>query len=111
MLGLSGSTARLLLVLPPTKKIFPSTTTKYEEIDGVIELPLRRRRRNPEESYRAITTTRESYFNSESSGIADTGEETSDSSPTLTSQQGWSVLACSCALQRCRLVVNYGAHG
>jgi len=55
----------------------------------VIELPLRRRRRNPEESYRAITITRESYFNSESSGIADTGEETSGSSPTLTSQQGW----------------------
>ena len=88
MLGLSGSTARLLLVLPPTKKIFPFTTMKYEEIDRVIELPLHRRHRNPEESYRAITTTRESYFNSESSGIADTGEETSDSSPTLTSQQG-----------------------
>ena len=61
----------------------------YYQIDGVIELPLRRRRRNPEESYRAITITRESYFNSESSGIADTGEETSGSSPTLTSQQGW----------------------
>jgi len=60
----------------------------YYEIDRVIELPLCRRRRNPEESYRAITTTRESDFNSESSGIADTGEETSDSSPTLTSQQG-----------------------
>ena len=57
----------------------------YYEIDRVIELPLCRRRRNPEESYRAITTTRESDFNS---GIADTGEETSDSSPTLTSQQG-----------------------
>ena len=84
---------------------------KYEEIDRVIELPLCRRRRNPEESYRAITTTRESYFNSESSGIADTGEETSDSSPTLTSQQGWSVLVCSCALQRCRSVVNHGAYG
>ena len=55
----------------------------------VIELPLHRRRRNHKESYRAITTTRESDFNSESSGIADTGEETSDSSPTLTSQQGW----------------------
>ena len=108
MLGLSGSTARLLLVLPPTKKIFPFTTTKYEEIDRVIELLLCRRRRNPEESYRAITTTRESDFNP---GIADTGEETSDSSPTLTSQQGWSVLVCSCALQRCRSVVNHGAHG
>jgi len=55
----------------------------YYQIDRVIELPLRRSRRNPEESYRAITTTRESDFNSESSGIADT-----DSSPTLTSQQG-----------------------
>jgi len=87
-LGLSGSTACLLLVLPPTKKIFPSTTTKYEEIDRVIDLPLRRRRRNPKESYRAITTTQESDFHSKSSGIADTGEETSDLSPTLTSQQG-----------------------
>jgi len=44
----------------------------YYQIDGVIELPLHRRCRNPEESYRAITTTRESYFNSKSSGIADT---------------------------------------
>ena len=87
-LGLSGSTARSLLVLPQTKKIFPSTTIKYEEIDGVIEQPLHRRRRNPKESYRAITTIRELDFNSESSGIADTGEETSDSLPTLTSQQG-----------------------
>ena len=60
----------------------------YYQIDGVIELPLHRRCRNPKESYRAITTTRK-YFNSEYSGIADTGEETSDSSPTLTSQQGW----------------------
>jgi len=85
--GLSGSSARSLLALPPTKKIFPSTTTKYEEIDGVIKLPSRRRRRDPEESYRTITATRGSDSDSESSGVADTGEENSDSSPILTSQQ------------------------
>jgi len=60
----------------------------YYQIDRVIELPLHRRCRNPKKSYRTITTTRESYFNSKSSGIADTGEETSDSLPTLMSQQG-----------------------
>lgn len=53
----------------------------------MIKLPSRRRRRNPEESYRAITITRDSDSDSESSGAADTGEESSDSSPTLTSQQ------------------------
>ena len=91
MSGLSGSSARSLLALPPTKKIFPSTTTKYEEVDGVIKLPSRRGRRNPEESYRAITTARDSDSDSESSAgpvaEGDTGEESSDSSPTLTSQQ------------------------
>lgn len=53
----------------------------------MIKLPSRRRRRNPEESYRAITITRDSDSDSESSGAADTGEESSDSSPTLTTQQ------------------------
>ena len=53
--SLSGSTAHSLLALLPTKKLFLSTT-KYEEINGVIKLPLRRRCRNPEESYRATTT-------------------------------------------------------
>ena len=68
-----------------------STTNKenipiyYYQIDRVIELPLHRRCRNPKKSYCTITTTRESDFNSKSSRIADTGEETSDSSPTLTS--------------------------
>jgi len=76
----------------------------------VIELPLRRWRRNPKESYRAIITTRESDFNSESSGIADTREDFwflaySNVATKL------SILACSCALQRCRLVVSHGAHG
>ena len=59
--SLSGSTAHSLLALPPTKKLFLSTT-KYEEINGVINLSLRRRCRNPEESYRATTTTLENQI-------------------------------------------------
>ncbi|KAJ3569428.1 hypothetical protein NP233_g5061 [Leucocoprinus birnbaumii] len=89
--GLSDSSARSLLALPPTKKILASTTsTKYEEVDGVIRLPSRRGRRDPEDSYRAITTARDSDSDSDSSvGSADdeSDEESSDSSPILTSQQ------------------------
>ncbi|KAF5356140.1 hypothetical protein D9756_004075 [Leucocoprinus leucothites] len=90
--GLSDSSARSLLALPPTKKILPSTSsTKYEEVDGVIRLPSRRGRRDPEDSYRAITTARDSDSDSESSvGSAaeyDSDEDSTDSLPTLTSQQ------------------------
>jgi len=44
----------LLASRSATNEIFPFTTTKYEEIGGVIELSLRRGRRNPEESYRIL---------------------------------------------------------
>ncbi|KXN83909.1 hypothetical protein AN958_00989, partial [Leucoagaricus sp. SymC.cos] len=90
--GLSDSSARSLLARPPTKQLFPSTSsTKYQEVDGVIRLPSRRGRRDPEDSYRAITTARDSDSNSSSasSGASEyeSDERSSDASPTLTSYQ------------------------
>ncbi|KAF9455047.1 DUF1740-domain-containing protein [Macrolepiota fuliginosa MF-IS2] len=95
LVGLSDSSTRSLLALPPTKKLLPSTTSssKYEEVDGVIRLPTRRGRKQPEDSYRAITISRDADLDSDSDSTAssavgeDSEDEGSVGSPTLNTLQ------------------------
>ncbi|CAA7259932.1 unnamed protein product [Cyclocybe aegerita] len=61
--GLTDPGARALLAKPPSRRILPSSNTKYEEVDGFIRLPSGKRR--AEESYRSIT--RDDGNNSDSS--------------------------------------------
>lgn len=91
-MGLSDSGARSLLALPATKLLLPSTasSSKYEEVDGVIRLPSRRGRKEPEDSYRSIELSRGVDSDSESS-ISSAAESDSEdgksNSPELTSHQ------------------------
>jgi hypothetical protein len=95
MPGLTDSSSRALLNLAPTRSVLKfGDGYKYEEIDGFLRIPSRRRRDN-EQSYRSITLSK-NHANSDSDSSAseherdnDPGSSDEDESddPTLTSHQ------------------------
>jgi len=88
---LTDSSSRALLLKPPCRRLFPSDSAKYQEIDGFIRLPTRRGGKDIEKSYRSITQDRkldhsDSSSSSDSQSDADSSENEVDR-PALTAHQ------------------------
>jgi len=88
---LTDSTSRALLLKPPCRRLFPSDSAKYQEIDGFIRLPTRRGGKDIERSYRSITQDRkldhsDSSSSSDPQSDADSSENEADR-PALTAHQ------------------------
>lgn len=89
--SLTDSTSRALLLKPPCRRLFPSESSKYQEIDGFIRLPTRSDGKDTEKSYRSITQDRrldhsDSSSSSDSESNADSSETEADR-PALTAHQ------------------------
>ena len=88
---MTDSSSRALLLKPPCRRLFPSDSAKYQEIDGFIRLPTRRGGKDIEKSYRSITQDRkldhsDSSSSSDSQSDADSSENEVDR-PALTAHQ------------------------
>jgi len=89
--SLTDSSSRALLRKPPSRRLSPSDSAKYQEVDGFIRLPARRGGKVMEKSYRSIMKeSKPDDSESSSSSDSQSGAESSESEtnhPILTAHQ------------------------